>query len=183
MRNFWNLKKLTFFKFSKLEIFGVVKIEKINKRLNFVQFGKKKFGSKNWQSWNCLSVRYSALLAIFPIFIFALWYKSIFLIFISYFSNPWVRSLYIWTFVNFQIRNVSYFKMLLFEISTLILQIESKLCTSLKTRSFRACVEEIIQCTSGWRHFLFRAIYRTRLRSRSPNIASDKKRPRSSLGA
>ena len=37
--------------------------------LEFFQFGKPKFGSKNWLFWNCLSIRYSALLAILPILI------------------------------------------------------------------------------------------------------------------
>ena len=57
---------------------------------------------------------------ILSILIFSLWYKSIFSIFISCFEEWLVRSFYIWTFLNFPIRNVSHSKMLLFEILTVI---------------------------------------------------------------
>ena len=52
-----------------------------------------------------------------------------------------------------------------------------------KTHGFRAGVEQNIICTSGWGHFLSRAVFRTRLRSRFANIALDTKRLLLSLGA
>ena len=66
--------------------------------MKIFQLGKPKFGSKNYQFWNRPSFPYSSLLAIFPTFILALWYK----------------------FVNFQIRNVRHSKILLSEILNLI---------------------------------------------------------------
>ena len=84
IRNFWNCLNW-----------------KINKFIKFIQLGKPKFASKNGLFWNCSSLRYFTLLAILPILIFALWYKSIFSISISYFSDSWALPFYIWTFAIF----------------------------------------------------------------------------------
>ena len=93
--NFWEIPNCKYFDFPKLIIFEIYLIGNfwnyrnwiINKILEFVQFGKPKFASKNCQFWNCSSIRYFALLTILSILIFALRYKSIFSIFISYFIN------------------------------------------------------------------------------------------------
>ena len=80
-RNFFEFAKSQFFdfffEFSTFDFFVIVHIGKLRNFEVFFQFGKSKFCSKDWQFWNSSSIRYFALLAIFPIFIFAFWYKSI----------------------------------------------------------------------------------------------------------
>ena len=82
---FLEIWKLNFFEFAKLQIFRIFQARsfwncpnwKIKKFQDFFQFGKSKFGSKNWQFWNFSSIRYSALLATLSILIFPLWHKWI----------------------------------------------------------------------------------------------------------
>ena len=70
--NFSNFPNCKFLEFSKLTVFGTFLIGnfwnfpnyKINKFLDFFQFAKPKFDSKNWQLWNCSSIQHSAPLAI-----------------------------------------------------------------------------------------------------------------------
>ena len=124
---FSEFPKLIILEIFKLQIFRLFLIEnfwncrnwKITKSLKIFQFVKLKFGSINWQFQNYSSIRYFALLAIFLTLIFALWYKLISSIFISYFSASQVLQFYIWTFVNFWIQNVSHSKTLLFKIEGL----------------------------------------------------------------
>ena len=68
--NFRNLGH--FWNFPNSTIFGIVQIGKLTRFLEFLKFGKPKFDCNNWQFWNCSSIRYSALLAIVLILIFAL---------------------------------------------------------------------------------------------------------------
>ena len=75
VKNFRNSPNWNFFR-----IFQTKKISII------FQFGKPKFGLKNYQFRNSSSIRHSALLAILSIVIFALQYKWIFSISISYCS-------------------------------------------------------------------------------------------------
>ena len=94
--NFWSYSNRKFLEFSSFIIFVIVQIGnfwncpncKINKFLECFQLVKRKFGSKNGQFSNHSFIQYSAVLAILAILIFALWYKSIFSIFISQ-SNDW----------------------------------------------------------------------------------------------
>ena len=77
-----NWKLLEFFKLANFGNSWNFSNCKIDKFLDFFQFGKSKFGN--------IIIVYPfdiPLLAILPILIFALWYKSIFSIFISYFSD------------------------------------------------------------------------------------------------
>ena len=70
--NFYNFPNCKFLEFSILTVFGTFLIGnfwnfpnyKINKFLDFFQFAKPKFDSKNWQLWNCSSIQHSAPLAI-----------------------------------------------------------------------------------------------------------------------
>ena len=89
--NFFNFPNCKYLEFSKLQILEISEIEnfwsypncKIKKFLEFFQFEKPKLGTKNWQFRNFSSFANFIL----PILIIGLRYKSIFSIFISYFSD------------------------------------------------------------------------------------------------
>ena len=116
-RHFWNCKIW--------EIFRILKIRKMKNFQNFLNLYNQNLAAKVGKFWNCSSTRYSALLAIFPILIFALWSKVNFDAVTSQFLfpilvTPSVPPFYIWTLSNFKIWNVSHSKILLFDILTLI---------------------------------------------------------------
>ena len=80
--NFYNFPNWNFLEFSKLNFFLIFQIVNFSnlpnlKFLKLSKLKKSKFGSKNLQFWNYSFIRYSALFAILPILILALWYKSI----------------------------------------------------------------------------------------------------------
>ena len=90
---FSNLPNCKFLEFPQLKIFRILepKLLQLSQLENeeisrFFHLEKSKFGSKNWQFWNCSSPRHSALFAILSILIFALWYKSI--------TTLWLLSFY-----------------------------------------------------------------------------------------
>ena len=58
-----NLPNCKFMEFFKFEVFGIFQIGKLRNFEIFFNL-ENQFGSKNWQFWNCSSIRYPALLAI-----------------------------------------------------------------------------------------------------------------------
>ena len=76
--------------FAKVKISGIFKLEK----RFFFNLENRNLALKIGKFWNCSSIRYSALLAILPIVIFPLWYKSIFISYLSKFGcSTFERSL------------------------------------------------------------------------------------------
>ena len=84
--NFWNFPNCTSLEFQKLTVFGIFQMGnfwnctnwKIKKCVQFFIICNTKICLRNEQFWNCSSIRYSALIVILPILIFALSYKWIF---------------------------------------------------------------------------------------------------------
>ena len=123
--NFWNFKNCKLLEFSKLKIYGISewKLLKFLKLQFFSIFLIESF-------WQCPSWGIQKSFGIvhsFDIFHYMKFCQFLYLPFdinqFSQFLFPTLvtRKFYIWTFINFQIRNVSHSKILLFEILTITL--------------------------------------------------------------
>ena len=93
---------------------------KINKLLECFQFVKQKFDKKKWAIVQLFVYSIFRPTRNFATLICALWYKTIFSIFIFHQqTHNFVRSTFERSLMNFKIRSISHSKILPFEISTL----------------------------------------------------------------